>query len=1002
MSGDQVVVGDIPSEPPGYQPRPGLLAELDWTEAGTPAVHALAGRPGAGKTQLAAAYARARLDAGWRLVAWVSAGNAGTLRAGLATAADALGLPPCGYGPDMADPGQAVRSWLEAGGERCLLVFDGADDPDVLRPYVPAAGTARVLITTTRATEADIPVGVYTPEEALAYLAGRTGLADDAGAAAVAAELGHLPLALAQAAAVIAGQRLDYQAYLKRLHATPPQEDLVPELGQPYSPAAVRSAMLALDAIQAADGTAVCTGVIQLMAVLSAAGVRRELLQTAGQAGLLSPGRRAAATVVDQALAQLAGRSLLTVSLDGRTVAMPRLVRGVVQTGLARRRELTAVCRVTASVLETWAQDLDASRHRRAARDIAEQVTALLAAAGPTGAADDRLARALLRLRFLALYHLIELGDSATQAVAVGEPLAADLERALGPDHPDTLNVRNSLSAAYGAAGRVAEAVTLFERTLVGRQRALGPEHPDTLTSQNNLAVSYQDAGRVAEAILLLKLTLATRERLLGTDHPSTLNSRGNLAAAYLAAGRAAEAIPLLEQTLAGRQWVLGADHPDTVASRTNLDAARRELDRPAEAIPSPLEAPPAQLSPEPPQVEQHWVEQPVAEEPPAEPPPVEEPPERLPAERPSAEQSEADQLPAELLSMDLSSNEQPPAASQEPEASRPEPEVPEPVLEAPEPEPGIPRVVPPVMPGQLAGGRPGRRRVRASSLAAAMLILLVAGGATIILARYHHHSSAAASGSADKGQAVHLANPVQLAAEWVSQQVSRTAIVACDPLMCSALQGKGVPATRLLVLGAHTENPRGAAVVVVTPAVRSQFGSRLDSEYAPSVIAGFGSGPAQVNVRVVAPNGAAAYLAALRQDVAARKAAGTQLLANKRIAAAAAARAQLAAGEVDTRLLIMLPALAATHPIQILAFGDPGPRAGPGVPLSSVDLSGSGEAAGMIDASYLAWLSSFVRAQLTPFTGSMAVLRQGGQPIVYVEFAKPSPLGLLAQGQQA
>ena len=44
----------------------------------------------------------------------------------------------------------------------------------------------------------------------------------------------------------------------------------------------------------------------------------------------------------------------------------------------------------------------------------------------------------LLRLRFLALYHLIELGDSATQAVAVGEPLTADLERLLGPDHPDT------------------------------------------------------------------------------------------------------------------------------------------------------------------------------------------------------------------------------------------------------------------------------------------------------------------------------------------------------------------------------------------------------------------------------------------------------------------------------------------------------------------------------------------------------------------------------------
>ena len=86
--------------------------------------------------------------------------------------------------------------------------------------------------------------------------------------------------------------------------------------------------------------------------------------------------------------------------------------------------------------------------------------------AGAAGEADKELARVLMRLRFLALYHLIELGDSAPQALSVGEPLTADLEWMLGPDHPDTLNARNSLAAAYQAAGRVAEAIPLFEQTL--------------------------------------------------------------------------------------------------------------------------------------------------------------------------------------------------------------------------------------------------------------------------------------------------------------------------------------------------------------------------------------------------------------------------------------------------------------------------------------------------------------------------------------------------------
>ena len=208
-------------------------------------------------------------------------------------------------------------------------------------------------------------------------------------------------------------------------------------------------------------------------------------------------------------------------SLDGQTIIMHRLVAQVVRDWLARRERLAAVCRVAASVLDARAIALAGSQDRPAVRDVPQQVEALLEnTAGLAGEADKELARILLRLRFVALYHLIELGDSTPQAIAVGEPLIADLERLLGPDHPDTLNSRNSLAAAYLAAGRVADAIPLFEQTLAARERLLGPDHSDTLTSQNNLANAYQDAGRVAEAIPLFELDLAARERLLGAGHP--------------------------------------------------------------------------------------------------------------------------------------------------------------------------------------------------------------------------------------------------------------------------------------------------------------------------------------------------------------------------------------------------------------------------------------------------------------------------------------------------
>jgi RNA polymerase sigma factor (sigma-70 family) len=589
----QVVVGDIPMESPGFRSRADLPAKLERANARLLVIHSATGLLGFGTTQLAAEYARAKLADDWRLVAWINAAETGSLQAGLAAVAEATGLASGGYGRDIADAGKAVRHLLETDGDRCLLVFDDVADPEAVRPFVPTNGTAQVLITSTRQSAANlataVPVDVLSAGEALSFLIGQTGQDDEARAAEVAAALGHLPMALSLAAPVIRGQRHGYARYLDRLQTIPIEVSLTGDDGQPYPHGVVRAVLMSLAAIRAADKTGMCTRVVEILAVLSAAGVRRELLHVVGRAGVLaSGGQRVEAAVVDRVLEWLSDRSLLTFSLDGQSVIMHRLVAQVIRDALVRRRRLGAVCWVAASVLEAHAIAVAASQDRPAVRSIPQQVTALLDHRTKLAMeeADEELAEILLRLQFIALYHLIELGDSASQAIALGEPLTADLERLLGPGHPDTLNARNSLAAAYLAAGRVADAVPLFEQTLFILQRQLGLDHPDTLTSQNNLASAYQDAGRVAEAIPLYEQNLALRERLSGPDDPGTMNSRGNLAAAYLAADRVAEAIPLLEQTLADRERGLGPDHPDTQTSRKNLAKAYQDAGRAAEAIP--------------------------------------------------------------------------------------------------------------------------------------------------------------------------------------------------------------------------------------------------------------------------------------------------------------------------------------------------------------------------------------------------------------------------------
>jgi tetratricopeptide (TPR) repeat protein len=552
------------------------------------------GRRGVGKTQLAAEYARAKLAAGWRLVAWVNASGTDSLQAGLAAVADAAGLRGSGSPYGVPDPGPMVRHLLEADGDRCLLVFDDAEDPDLLRPFVPVSGAAQVLITSTRQSVENlgtsIPVNVFSADEALALLEERTGLADDQGAAAVAAELGHLPLALAQAAAVIAGRRWGYRAYLERLRALQILDYLMRQDGPPYPHGVAEAVLLSLDAVGAGDQAGVCTRVMEMTSVLSGGGVRRELLYAAGRAGVLVRRRRrprVSAELVDRALERLAERSLLNFSVNGQTVIAHRLVMQVVRDVLARQMRLAAVYRAAASVLDGRAAALAGSPAYAAIRDILEQVRTLQEnSVEPAAEADDELARTLLSLRFWRLYHLNKLGDSAQEAIAVGEPLVSDFERVLGPDHPDTLTARDSLAAAYQAAGRSAEAIPLYERTLAVCERLLGADHPRTLNLRSNLAAACGDAGRMAEAIPLLERTLAGRERLLGADHPDTLITRRNLANAYRDSGRVTEAIPLLEKILADQERMLGPDHLDALTTLNNLAAAYRDAGWVAEAIP--------------------------------------------------------------------------------------------------------------------------------------------------------------------------------------------------------------------------------------------------------------------------------------------------------------------------------------------------------------------------------------------------------------------------------
>ncbi len=240
----------------------------------------------------------------------------------------------------------------------------------------------------------------------------------------------------------------------------------------------------------------------------------------------------------------------------------------------------------------------------------------------------------------------------------------------------------------------------------------------------------------------------------------------------------------------------------------------------------------------------------------------------------------------------------------------------------------------------------------------------------------------------------------VKTAAAWVAQQVSPDTTISCDSQMCHALVADGFTADQVFVLHPTSPDPPSSELVIVTASVSEMFGSSLTTQYAPAVIATFGSRTEQISIRVVAPHGAAAYQREFAADLQNRKAIGSALVRNPNpINQSATAAKEMATGQVDVRVLLAITDLAAAHPEYIVDFGNIAPGAISGIPLRYADLAENVPAAHLSSSAY-AHAMLALAAKLLPAYRPLrteTVKLPGGIYVLRIEFGAPTPLGFHA-----
>ncbi|MET8147162.1 tetratricopeptide repeat protein [Actinoplanes sp. NPDC049668] len=574
----------------------------------------LSGLGGVGKTQLAADLAHRLWDQkSVDLLVWANATSRTNVVARFVQAAfDILGIED----PDPIHAAERFVAWLAGTDRRWLIVFDDLADPaDLNGLWPPTAPTGRTVVTTRRRDTALlagrhlIDVGVFTPTEADRYLRDKLGdqperLTD---ADALAADLGCLPLALAQAAAYITDRGLDCAGYRRRLAD---QRRQLPDLAPDVLPDEHRASVAATwtISINTADRLppkGAARQLLQLAAMLDPNSIPLTVFSTDSATGYCARYRGVPCDADDalDGIRLLQRFNLATVDDAAGIVRVHALVQRAVREDMDSARR----CMAANSAADALLQVPIVAQHERTFAQLLWSNTAVLRTVAGTCLVDPvtgvhpilvRAAHligntgqettALDYVRQLHPTVAASLGDTHPDVLVIRKWIAywtghaghwadardaykellPDVVEVLGASNPEAFDVRLSIAWWQSMAGDAAGAVDALSELLADQALIQGPEHIDTLRTRTQLARCRGQANDPSGAVAELVELFAVQTRVLGPDDVYTLITRNNIARYRGEAGDIAGALAETQEVVNARSRTLGPDHPHTLASR--------------------------------------------------------------------------------------------------------------------------------------------------------------------------------------------------------------------------------------------------------------------------------------------------------------------------------------------------------------------------------------------------------------------------------------------------